>query len=211
MWDGIWWVSKPFQHPGGFCSGCTMVHISRQEHQNSLLDLWQLHFFGPVLHRLDSIASHWKTAETNFSNFSPKSRYERIWRYTKGMSMYEYVWVKEVSIWVFPKIGVPQNGWFIMENPVNKRMIWGVFPLFLETPMFWDFLKPFEAEAYPARQKMAEDFARLKAWRAQSGTEGRRGSSSDVARSHSKNFYFRLGSDQLYFSIKNYHFSIFFM
>ena len=54
--------------------------------------------------------------------------------------------------------------------------------------MFWDFLKPFEAEAYPARQKMAEDFARLKAWRAQSGTEGRRGSSSDVARSHSKNF-----------------------
>ena len=20
-------------------------------------------------------------------------------------------------IWVFPKIGVPQNGWFIMENP----------------------------------------------------------------------------------------------
>ena len=23
------------------------------------------------------------------------------------------------SIWVFPKIGVPQNGWFIMENPVK--------------------------------------------------------------------------------------------
>ena len=21
--------------------------------------------------------------------------------------------------WVFPKIGVPQNGWFIMENPIN--------------------------------------------------------------------------------------------
>lgn len=31
-------------------------------------------------------------------------------------------------------------------------------------------LKPIR---YPARQKMAEDFARLKAWRAQSGTEGR--------------------------------------
>ncbi len=25
---------------------------------------------------------------------------------------------------VFPKIGVPQNGWFIMENPI-KWMIWG--------------------------------------------------------------------------------------
>ena len=24
-----------------------------------------------------------------------------------------------LSIWVFPKIGVPQNGWFIMENPIK--------------------------------------------------------------------------------------------
>ena len=29
-------------------------------------------------------------------------------------------------IWMFPKIGVgPQNGWFTMENPMNKWMIWG--------------------------------------------------------------------------------------
>ena len=26
--------------------------------------------------------------------------------------------------WVFPKIGVPQNGWFTMEKPI-KLMIWG--------------------------------------------------------------------------------------
>ena len=26
---------------------------------------------------------------------------------------------------VFPKIGVPQNGWFIMENPIKDGMIWG--------------------------------------------------------------------------------------
>ena len=25
------------------------------------------------------------------------------------------------SIWVFPKIGVPQNGWFIMENPIKME------------------------------------------------------------------------------------------
>ena len=25
----------------------------------------------------------------------------------------------KVSIRVFPKIGVPQNGWFIMENPIK--------------------------------------------------------------------------------------------
>ena len=28
--------------------------------------------------------------------------------------------MKHVSyIWVFPKIGVPQNGWFMMENPIK--------------------------------------------------------------------------------------------
>ena len=31
------------------------------------------------------------------------------------------------NIWVFPTIGVPQNGWFIMENPIK---------LFLETPIY---------------------------------------------------------------------------
>ena len=38
-----------------------------------------------------------------------------------------------MGIWVFPKIMVPQNGWFIRENPMNKWMIW--VPLFLETPI----------------------------------------------------------------------------
>ena len=35
------------------------------------------------------------------------------------------------TIWVFPKIGVPQNGWFIMENPIKMHDL-GI-PLFLET------------------------------------------------------------------------------
>ena len=34
------------------------------------------------------------------------------------------------SIWMFPKIGVPQNGWFIMENPIFQWMIWGYPQIF---------------------------------------------------------------------------------
>ena len=33
----------------------------------------------------------------------------------------------------FPKIGVPQNGWFMMENPIKVDAL-GV-PLYLETPI----------------------------------------------------------------------------
>ena len=31
------------------------------------------------------------------------------------------------GIWVFAKIGLPQNGWFIKENPINSWMTWGEF------------------------------------------------------------------------------------
>ena len=39
-----------------------------------------------------------------------------------------------IYIWVFPKIMVPQNGWFIREIPIKMDDL-GV-PLFLETPIY---------------------------------------------------------------------------
>ena len=43
--------------------------------------------------------------------------------------------VTRTKIWWFPKIGVPQNGWFIMENPIKMDDL-GV-PLFSETSISW--------------------------------------------------------------------------
>ena len=57
-----------------------------------------------------------------------------------------------LTTWVFPKIGVPQNGWFIMENPIKmddlggKRAILGNTHITLK-PLFLGGLEGFRPSA----------------------------------------------------------------
>ena len=44
---------------------------------------------------------------------------------------------RESTIWMFPRTGVPQNGWFIMENPIKNGWFGGENPLFSETSISW--------------------------------------------------------------------------
>ena len=53
--------------------------------------------------------------------------------YSTSLNVYLHLVVKCKHIWVFPKIGVPQNGWFIMEIPIKMDDL-GV-PPFSETPI----------------------------------------------------------------------------
>ena len=55
------------------------------------------------------------------------------WGYSIAMSVYQSVIY--IYIW-FPKIGVPQNGWFIMENPIKMDDLGGKPTIFGNTHIY---------------------------------------------------------------------------
>ena len=58
------------------------------------------------------------------------------WAQTLEQKIYRLrSFLNDLGVSVFPKIGVPQNGWFIIENPIKMDDL-GI-PLFLETPIWF--------------------------------------------------------------------------
>ena len=41
------------------------------------------------------------------------------------LSSIQHPFGRFIGIWVFPKIGVPKHGWFIMENPIKMDDLGG--------------------------------------------------------------------------------------
>ena len=93
------------------------------------------------VHRYELILFHFDVTSQNiFSGFCmggtiPLCGMILIWsKNNQDGTVYVKIWFHSpISIWVFPKIGVPQNGRFLMENPIKMDDL-GV-PLFSETPI----------------------------------------------------------------------------
>ena len=56
-----------------------------------------------------------------------------------------YFWFNtHINIWVFPKIMVPQNGWFIREIPIKMDDLGGT-PIFGSTPNIYIYMQQFKS------------------------------------------------------------------
>ena len=52
-------------------------------------------------------------------------RLAQLWKARSTDPKMERSRINNSNIWVFPKMGVPQNGWLIMENPIKMDDLGG--------------------------------------------------------------------------------------
>ena len=61
-----------------------------------------------------------------------------------------------LAIWMFPKIGVPQDGWFIMKNPIKMDDLGGKPTIFGNTHLYNLMVNDLQLKNFPRYHRCFE-------------------------------------------------------